>query len=989
MATTSRQVDVILLRERVVTEARALLIELGNTNAASAVAANSHLERDLGLGSLERVELMVRLDAAFRIRLDDGAVARADSLDDLAIAVSATLQSEAETKSARAGVSASILATTASPIEFTSRMRAPNPVAERAKSGRGAGIPWAATLNDVLRYRAENDRDRAHIFYYEGDAASDPVTFGELFASAQRVAQLLSQRSVAPGDAVCLMLPTCREFFYCFAGILLAGAVPVPIYPPVRADRIEEYAEKQTAILKNAGVRLMITFGRAERVARLLAPRVPTLRGVVNANDLVTTEAKPLAPGAMPAGQTSRSEHDLALLQYTSGSTGDPKGVMLTHGNLLANIRAIGDAANINEDDVATSWLPLYHDMGLIGAWMVPLYFGLPLAVLSPMDFLSRPERWLRIVHRHRGTLAAAPNFAYELCARKVPDSELEGLDLSCWRAALNGAETVLPETLDRFAERFGRCGFRREALLPVYGLAECALALTVPVQGRAARVDAIERTKLSAEGRAVPANNPDSADVSRFVSVGSPLEGYEIKIVDSEGGDAGERREGTLWFRGPSATQGYFNNPTATAALFADGPPAEGGAPWINSGDRAYPADGEIFITGRAKDIIIKAGRNLYPHEIETLAARVPEVRRGCVIAFAATDAKSGTEKLVVAAEVREPAILRDAKRKRELCAAIGAEIFAGISVPPDAVELLRAGSLPKTSSGKLRRAETRQRYLAETLGQGDGAAWIQVSRLAWASLRERARSAAVRTLEAIYGAYVIAVFLATIVPTWALVKISGSREFTSRVTHAGLRVCCSVGFIRIRVTGRENVPKDGPCILVANHTSYADSPILMEALGTDYRFVAKIEVLKLPFIGTFTRKLGHLWFDRSNARSRHDVAEKVEQLLRSGISVLIFPEGTFMPNEGVRPFQLGAFKAALDTGAPIVPVAVRGMRKFLRDGWWLPRPAKIEIEISRAMRASAELRSKGTSANWEEMVRLRDAARAEIAKQSGESIL
>ncbi|HET9402819.1 MAG TPA: AMP-binding protein, partial [Candidatus Acidoferrales bacterium] len=788
MATTSRQIDVALLRERVVAEARALLVELGNTNAAGIVRATSHLERDLGLGSLERVELMVRLDRAFHVRLDDSAVAKADLLEDLATSAASALQRELEVEPLLPKHSGAPQARNSAWDFAAVRNYEPTSVAAGTIPGHAAGVPLAKTLNEVLRYRAENDGDRPHIFYYEGDEAREPVTFGELFCVAQRVAQVLSERSVAPGDTVCLMLPTCREFFYCFAGILLAGAVPVPIYPPVRADRIEEYAEKQIAILNNARARLMITFDRAERVARLLAPRVQTLRGVVNANELVAAKPKLLAPGAMPAGQAARSETDLALLQYTSGSTGDPKGVMLTHANLLANIRAIGDAAGITQDDVCTSWLPLYHDMGLIGAWMVPLYFGLPLAVVSPMDFLSRPERWLKMIHRHRGTLAAAPNFAYELCARKIPEVELNALDLTYWRAALNGAETVLPETLERFADRFARCGFRREALLPVYGLAECALALTVPVQGRPARIDAIERDALSAEGRAVPVAS-ENCDVSRFVSVGAPLTGYEIKIADAQGHDAGERREGTLWFRGPSATQGYFNNTSATAALFLDAPPADGGAPWVNSGDRAYWADGEIFITGRAKDIIIKAGRNLYPHEIETLAARVPEIRRGCVIAFAACDAKTGTEKLVIVAEVREPALLRDPERKSEVCAAIGAEVFGGISVPPDAVELLPPGSLPKTSSGKLRRAETRQRYLAAALGRSDGAAWMQVSRLAWAGFRERMRSAVVRGGQAIYGLYVLLVFLASIVPTWTLVKISRSRKFSSRVTRAGLR--------------------------------------------------------------------------------------------------------------------------------------------------------------------------------------------------------
>src|SRR5437899_6725765 len=231
------------------------------------------------------------------------------------------------------------------------------------------------------------------------------------------------------------MLPTSRQFFICYTGILLAGAVPVPIYPPFRADRIEEYAGRQSAILNNAGVCLLLTFRRAEAVAKLLKPRVKSLQDVVEAERLLeAAEKAPLpAPGALPAfisGTRIRKSSDTALLQYTSGSTGDPKGVVLTHANLLANIRAIGEAVRLSRHDVGISWLPLYHDMGLIRAWLTLMVHGTPLVVMSPLAFLTRPERWLWAFHKHRGTIAAAPNFAYELCVRKIADKELEGLDL-------------------------------------------------------------------------------------------------------------------------------------------------------------------------------------------------------------------------------------------------------------------------------------------------------------------------------------------------------------------------------------------------------------------------------------------------------------------------------------------------------------------------------------------------------------------------------
>src|SRR5271155_3619654 len=294
------------------------------------------------------------------------------------------------------------------------------------------------------------------------------------------------------------MLPTCAEFFYTFAGILLAGGIPVPIYPPFRADRIAEYATRQAAILRNAETRFLITFRQAEGLARLLQPRVPTLREVLNAERLAsaTVQAEPASASWRPVEILSHQARgdDIAFLQYTSGSTGDPKGVILTHSNLLANIRAIVSGVDVQPTDVAVSWLPLYHDMGLIGAWFVPLFTGIPLVVMSPLTFLSRPERWLRAIHRHRGTISPAPNFAYELCVKKIADENLAGLDLSSWRAATNGAEPVHAGTMDRFAARFAPYGFRREALLPVYGLAEASLGISVQKGGSGYRVDRIER---------------------------------------------------------------------------------------------------------------------------------------------------------------------------------------------------------------------------------------------------------------------------------------------------------------------------------------------------------------------------------------------------------------------------------------------------------------------------------------------------------------
>ena len=264
--------------------------------------------------------------------------------------------------------------------------------------------------------------------------------------SAPFAAGALRERGVAPGDRVAMMLRTEEAFFDAFFGVLLAGGVPVPVYPPFRRDLIEDYARRQVGILENAEARAIITFPEAVRVAALLRSRVRSLRHVMTAAS--PAGARPIPP-PQPRGE------DAALIQYTSGSTGAPKGVLLSHANLLANIRAIGEAIQIRPDDVAVSWLPLYHDMGLIGSWLGALYFGIPIAILSPLAFLSRPARWLRAIHAHRGTISAAPNFAFDLCARRIADEELRGLDLSSWRLALNGSEPVSPETIERFTRRF------------------------------------------------------------------------------------------------------------------------------------------------------------------------------------------------------------------------------------------------------------------------------------------------------------------------------------------------------------------------------------------------------------------------------------------------------------------------------------------------------------------------------------------------------
>jgi 1-acyl-sn-glycerol-3-phosphate acyltransferase len=727
------------------------------------------------------------------------------------------------------------------------------------------------------------------------------------------------------------MLPTGLDFLRSFLAIQLLRAIPVPIYPPLRLDRLDEYAARQSAILADAGVRLLLTIARARPVASLLAPRVPTLEAVLTADELAAEGARVHGPDGDGA--------DPALIQYTSGSTGQPKGVLLTHDNLLANIGAIAAGIELAPTDVGVSWLPLYHDMGLIGAWLMCLHSGVPLTLLPPTAFLARPERWLWAIHRRAATLSPAPNFAYELCARRIPDEAIEGLDLSSWRVALNGAEPVSPGTLERFARRFGPCGFRREAMMPVYGLAESSVAVAFPPAGRAPRLDRIRRDAFQAQARALPAAHGDAAALE-LVSAGRALPGHELRVVDDACADVPERVVGRLVFRGPSSTSGYYRKPEATAAITLPGG-------WLDSGDLAYLADGELYVCGRLKDLVIKGGRNLVPQEIEEAAAAVDGVRRGCVVAFGAASATLGTEALVIVAETR----LEGAADRERLAAAVTRRVAEQVDVPPDEVVLVPPGAVPKTSSGKVRRAAAKELYLAGSLGGGARTTLAQKARLASAAVVEALRPAARRVVGGLYAAWLAVALPPLLALAWLLVALVPGRRFAFSLARAGSRAALRVLGCRLSTEGLERLPRSGSFVIAANHASYSDVAALLALLPVDFLFVAKREVHGYPLIGRFVRRCGHLTVDRWDALQGVADAELVDHALHAGEHVLFFPEGTFHAATGLRPFRLGAFKAAAAAGVPVVPVGLRGTRRVMRGEWKLPRPARVSLHVGEPL--------------------------------------
>jgi fatty-acyl-CoA synthase len=914
--------------ERVLDVVRALARETGGARAERAVRPHASLEREVGLGSLERVELVARLERAFARPLDDHAL----GID------------------TAAGLARALLEAAPGPeLRLPGREEA---VGAAASIGEGV-----RTLQESLYRHAGLDPDRTHVFLHDDAGEEMPITYGRLWDAAAAVGGGLAARGVARGTTVALILPTGLDFLRSFLGILLARAVPVPIYPPLRLDRLPEYAARQSAILADAGVRLLVTVPRARPVAALLQKTVPTLEDVVTADELCADAG----PVPSPAGEGS----DAAFIQYTSGSTGQPKGVLLTHDNLLANIRAIALGLDLQPTDAGVSWLPLYHDMGLIGSWLMCLHHGLPLTLLPPTAFLARPERWLWAIHRRRATLSGAPNFAYELCVRRIADEALEGLDLSSWRAALNGAEPVSTGTLERFFRRFSAHGFRREAMMPVYGLAESSVALAFPPVGRGPRVDRVARSAFQAEGRAEPAPASDRGALE-FVSAGRELPGHQIRIVDDAGRDLPERVVGRLVFRGPSVTSGYYRKPEATAAVSLPGG-------FLDSGDLAYRADGEIHITGRRKDLIIKGGRNLVPQEIEDAAAEVEGVRRGCVVAIGVENAALGTEALYVVAETR----MLDEGEKDRLAAAIVERVQAAVDVPPDRVILVAPGAVPKTSSGKVRRADARALVLAGRLGHSPRTSLAQRARLAASAAGFALSSALGRLARLAYAVWLLVSLSLLGLAAWLLVVLVPRRGFAFALARHGSRLALRLAGCRLSVEGSATLPP-GPLVLAANHASYVDVLALLALVPLDLLFVAKREVLSYPLIGAFVRRCGHPTVDRWDALQSVADAGRVDEALRGGHPVLFFPEGTFVAATGLRPFRLGAFKSAATAGVPVVPLALAGTRRVLRGDRALPRPGRIELWIGEPVAPSG--------GDMAALVRLRDRVQDAIAAHCGE---
>jgi 1-acyl-sn-glycerol-3-phosphate acyltransferase len=531
-------------------------------------------------------------------------------------------------------------------------------------------------------------------------------------------------------------------------------------------------------------------------------------------------------------------------------------------------------------------------------------------------------------------------------------------------RFVVNGAEPISPQTLRRFTDRFARYGMSRGVPSPSYGLAENCVGLCFPPFGRGPQIDRIKRDSLARRSFAEPAG-PEDTDAIEMVACGHPIEKNDVRIVDEAGRELGERYEGMLEFRGPSMTKGYFRNEAKTRELFHDG--------WIKSGDRAYMAGGDVHITGRVKDIIIRAGRNTYPHEIEEAISAIPGVRKGGVAAFGSADPQSGTERLIVMAETKET----NSETRAKLVAAAHEVVTAIAGSAADDVVLVPPRGVPKTSSGKVRRSSAKELYETGRTDVKQHGVWLQIARLAVSSGGRAVTSFFRRVGDMLYAGWFYLVFALGFLFAWLAAMALPSLKLRWAALHALARGTLALAGIRVTVEGLERLPH-GNAVMLFNHTSYMDAVVIAAALPGEPAFIAKKEFESNFFTRTLMSRVGVAFVERFDASASLADAEAVTGMAKEGRLFVFFPEGTFTRRAGLLGFYMGAFKVAAEAKLPVVPGVLRGVRTLLRGDQWFPRRTPVSVVIEQPIAP--------TGTDFGAMLSLRDAARAAMLKHVGE---
>jgi fatty-acyl-CoA synthase len=580
--------------------------------------------------------------------------------------------------------------------------------------GASAIRPKYETLPEALAAAAGTATSLTFVNANEED---QEVPMARVREKALSIAADLSARGVRKGDCVALVLPTCPAFVECFFGVMLAGAIPVPLYPPVRLGKFDEYHRKTAAMLEAVDAALVVTDQRIRRFLGVAVEKAAPRLGCVTASDL----------GIADAVEVGLGSDDIAFIQFSSGTTHDPKPVALTHENLLYNLATIGNyLASVGTPiPVGISWLPLYHDMGLIGNLLSAFYIPAPLVLLPPELFVTRPGAWLRAISRHRGTISAAPNFAFGLCLNRITDEELDGVDLSSWRLCMNGAEAVSAAMQRQFSERFERWGFDASTLTPCYGMAEASLAVAFKPAGTRFKTLAVDNDTLASKGVVEPGSK-------ELVSVGVPLAGVEVEIRDDQSQPVPPDHSGRIFVNSPSVMAGYYRRKDLTDETLQDG--------WLDTGDLGFVHEGELFVCGRRKDTVIIRGANHAPQDFEAALEGLPGVRTGCAVAVGFVPEGEEEEALAMLVETT-----RDAPPT--LAHDVSTRVVERTSILPAHVELLVPGTLPRTSSGKMRRREARTQWLEGKLAPPKKVSPVRLMWYAAKGQLSHARAALVRS--------------------------------------------------------------------------------------------------------------------------------------------------------------------------------------------------------------------------------------------------
>jgi acyl-CoA synthetase (AMP-forming)/AMP-acid ligase II len=554
-------------------------------------------------------------------------------------------------------------------------------------------------------FLAAAEQDRARVHFWNGPTQVENFTYGQLAEDALRVAGFLRKEGIQEGQTVAIVLPTHPDFYRAFFGILLAGAVPSALYPPVRLGRMEEWKDRTGRMLKSLHCQAVLTNQTLHSLLGYPVKESRPPRGCFTIRSILSS--------GTPADRVpAAASHETAFVQFSSGATGPSKPVRLSHENVLHNARFIIDMVPGDpREHHCISWLPVYHDMGLIGTLISAMIAPANITLIPPELFLARPKTWLEAITQMKGTASVAPNFAYGLCCKRIPETDLEDLDLSSWQMALCGAEPIQPETLRRFAHHFERAGFDPKALTPAYGLAEATLAVTISPPHEPLLETRFDRDKLEQEDRAVSAE--EGIDL---VSVGRPTAGTRLEIRNKEGTELKSGHVGRIWVKGLSVMQGYLGDPQLTEKTLVDG--------WLDTGDRGFIHQGNLYICGRYKDLIIIRGKNYDPAPIEESLDGILGVRTGCTVAFGETDADLGTERLVVLVEFPES---KSPASPENLISVIREKILRDHQLSVSEVVLLKPGALPRTSSGKKQRHQAKQLWRQNALVPPEsGAGWI-----------------------------------------------------------------------------------------------------------------------------------------------------------------------------------------------------------------------------------------------------------------------